>query len=188
MDFEVVDQQNVGQAIRIQNEIFPLENGSEDLKEAVSGNLQSYQLLKYWLAKDENKFVGISGLYAYKEYPQDAWLGWFGVLESERGKGYATKIMQFIMQQAKQLGFESLRLYTDEQDNAKAVNLYNKLGMTSELYNNPEDVHFEISNTLVFSKSLTDKPVTLWDNKNLFLGAHDEKNNLNVNPEPELIR
>ena len=184
----MVDKQNVGQAIRIQNEIFPLVNGSEDLKEAVSGNIQSYQLLKYWLAKDENKFVGISGLYAYKEYPQDAWLGWFGVLEGERGKGYATQIMEFTKQQAKQLGFESLRLYTDEQGNAKAVKLYNKLGMIGELYNNPEDAHFEISNTLIFSTSLTNKPVTLWNNKNLFLGAHDEKNNLNVNSEPELSR
>jgi RimJ/RimL family protein N-acetyltransferase len=81
------------------------------------------------LAKVNNEYIGICGLYAYKSAPKDAWLGWFGVVESARGKGYATKILEFSMQQAKKLGFETLRLYTDEEDNASAIKLYNKFGM-----------------------------------------------------------
>lgn len=177
MDFEVLSKENLDSAIKIQHEIFPLENGSEDLKETINATLPNHQFFqKYWLAKIDNKYIGICGLYAYKFAPKDAWLGWFGVVKEERGNGYATRILEFSMDQAKKLGFETLRLYTDEEDNASAIKLYNKFGMISEIYDNPEDVHFEISKTLIFSKSLTDKSTTLWNNKNLYLNAHDEKN------------
>ena len=181
IEFEKLSRENLEIAVKIQNDIFPLENGSEDLKESISGEASAqYSLLKYWLAKIKEKYVGICGLYAYKDFPKDAWLGWFGVIEDERGKGYATNILNFSMAQAKQLGFETLRLYTDEQDNATAVKLYDKFGMKSEIYDNPDDVHFEISKTLIFSKSLTDQPTTLWNNKNLYLNAHEGKNGQSV--------
>lgn len=179
MEFELISKENLDIAIKIQNEIFPLENGSEDYKESISGELSCHRfLLKYWLAKVDNRYVGICGLYAYKFAPKDAWLGWFGVLENERRKGYATEILNFSMQLAKKLGFETLRLYTDEIDNANAVKLYKKFGMTCEIYDNPKDVHYEIGKTLIFSKSLSTKPITLWNNKNLYLNDHDKKNNI----------
>lgn len=177
MEFEILSRENLDIAIKIQHDIFPLENGSEDLKEAINGVLPNHQFFqKYWLAKVNDEYIGICGLYSYKFAPKDAWLGWFGVVDHARGKGYATKILEFPMQQAKKFGFETLRLYTDEEDNSNAIKLYDKFGMISEIYDNPEDVHFEISRTLIFSKSLTDKATTLWNNKNLYLGAHDEKN------------
>ena len=177
MEFEVLSKANLDIAINIQHDIFPLENGSEDLKETVNKSIPCHQSLQnYWLAKVNNKYVGICGLYAYKAYPKDAWLGWFGVVENERRKGYGTKILEFSMQQARQLGFETLRLYTDEEDNANAIKLYNKFGMIDEIYDNAVDVHFKISRTLILSKNLISKPTTLWNNKNLFLNAHDEKN------------
>jgi len=179
MNFEILNEDNLEIAIQIQHEIFPLENGSEDIKETINNSLPKHQFLqKYWLAKVGNKYVGICGLYAYKSAPKDAWLGWFGVIERERGKGYATQILKYSMSKAKELGFETLRLYTDEEDNSNAIKLYQKFGMISEVYNNAEDVHFEISKTLIFSKSLTDKPITLWNNKNLYLNAHDVKNTI----------
>ena len=179
MNFELVNKENLNTAIKIQHNIFPLENGSQDLIESVYNNLPSYVSSKnYWLVKVDDKYVGICGLYAYNNNPKDVWLGWFGVLSSQRGKGYATQIFNFCMNEAKQLGFETLRLYTDEKDNAKAVKFYQKLDMISEVYNNPQDTHFEISQTLIFSKSLTNKPITLWNNKNLFLSEHDKRNNI----------
>lgn len=177
VEFEVLDKNNIEQAIKIQRDIFPLENGSEDLKETIDCKLPNHQFLqRYWLAKIKDKYVGICGLYAYNSAPKDAWLGWFGVVEDERGKGLATKILKFAMEQARNLGFESFRLYTDEEDNSNAVKLYKKFNMIDEVYDNPDDIHFEISKTLIFSTTLTDKPTTLWNNKNLYLGAHDKKN------------
>ncbi|MBQ8424474.1 MAG: hypothetical protein IJX17_00450, partial [Clostridia bacterium] len=57
-----------------------------------------------------------------------------------------------------------------------AIKLYEKIGMTREIYDNPEDVHFEIGNTLIFSKGLINEKTALWNNKNLFLNSHEEKN------------
>ena len=132
----------------------------------------------YFLAKVDGKVVGITGIYSYKIYPKDAWLGWFGVIDKERRKGYATEIINFTIEKAKEMGFETIRLYTDEEDNKDAVKFYEKLGMQSEIYDNAEDKHFEISKTLIFSKSLTQKPLEKWDNKNLFIGVHDLENGI----------
>lgn len=59
MEFELISKENLDIAIKIQNEIFPLENGSEDYKESISGELSCHRfLLKYWLAKvDTNMWV-----------------------------------------------------------------------------------------------------------------------------------
>ena len=174
MEYLIVDDKNVKTAIEIQEKIFPLESAEDALRRAATNNIYSYlKSLKYWLVKKNGKYVGICGLYAYKSDPKDAWLGWFGVLESERKKGYGTQILSHIMQLAKELGYENFRLYTDEISNAKAVKLYESFGMIREIYNNSEDSHFQIGNTLIFSKNLLNKPTSLWNNKNLFLGGFE---------------
>ena len=179
LDFDELDANNLKSAIKMQNNIFPLENGAEDLKESVENRVPSHQIIqKYWLAKINYKFIGITGIYAYKIAPKDAWLGWFGVIQEERGNGYATQILDWTINKAKQLGFETIRLYTDEEDNAQAINLYKKQGFVGEIYNNPEDIHFEISKTLIYSKNLIGEKTTLWANKYLGLGAHDKKNEI----------
>jgi len=175
--FEKINESNLADAINIQREIFPLESGEEDLRETSKNIVPNHQFLqKYWLSKVDDKYIGICGLYAYKAYPKDAWLGWFGVIEEERRKGYGAQIFKHIIKLAKDFGFENLRLYTDEEDNVAAIKLYKKFGMVSEVYDNPEDVHFEISKTLIFSINLTGEKTILWDNKNLYINSHDEKN------------
>lgn len=177
MELELLSKENIDIAIKIQAEIFPLENGSEDLKEALENVCPPHQFLqKYWLVKRDNKYIGLCGVYAYKFAPKDAWLGWFGVTKNMRRKGYGTEILAKTMKLAKDLGFENFRLYTDEEDNSNAVKLYEKFGMEREEYNNPQDVHYEIGKTLIYSISLTEKPIIPWDNKNLFLNSHEEKN------------
>ena len=162
MEFELVIPENVEIAIKIQKEIFPLENGSEDLREASLGICPSHQFLqKYWLAKQYNEYVGIVGLYAYKNYPKDAWLGWFGVSKQYQRKGYGKQILSFAKNEALNNGFNTLRLYTDEEDNFIATKLYERLGMIKEEYINKDDIHLQISKTLIYSVSLTDSNVEL---------------------------
>ena len=58
MEFELLNVDNIDVAIRIQKEIFPFENGSEDLKEALNNVCPSHQFLqKYWLVKSEDKYL-----------------------------------------------------------------------------------------------------------------------------------
>ena len=164
MEYENLTNDNIDVAIRIQKDIFPLENGSEDLKEALNNICPPHQFMqKYWLAKNNNKYIGICGLYSYNDYPKDAWLGWFGVIKEERKKGFGTQILNDTINLAKNLEFETLRLYTDEIDNSIAIKLYKKIGMISEIYNNTEDLHFEIGKTMIFSKSLVGKKSQLME-------------------------
>ena len=59
---------------------------------AFNSYLNAYKKGKpYWLVYDENKLVGMSGLYEYPELgePDTVWLGWFGVIKECRGGGMA---------------------------------------------------------------------------------------------------
>ena len=54
--------------------------------------------------------------------------------------------------------------------------LYEKLGMTSEYYENNEDKYYTASRVVIYSISLTGKPCEKWNSKNLSLGSHEEWN------------
>ncbi len=176
MKLEKVNQKNKETAIKMQREIFPLEDGSKSIIDSVNGTPASHLfMLDYWLVKQNEKYIGICGLYAYKAYKQDAWLGWFGITKSERRKGFGSKVLSLMMEQAKAKGFENLRLYTDEVDNQDAVKLYEKFGMTKEIYKNADDVFFEMSDTLIFSKNLNGENARLWNNKFLNIAYYEIK-------------
>ena len=135
LTYELISQNNLQEAIMVQKTIFSDENGSQDLIDSMNSAPPSHQFLqRHWLVRENNQPVGIVGLYAYKDYPEDAWLGWYGILEVFRGKGYGRKIFNFAKEQALLLNFKNLRLYTDEEDNFIATKLYEKLGMEKEFY------------------------------------------------------
>ena len=179
ISFVEVDKKNRKTAIKIQKEIFPLECGEFDINASVSGEIPSWDsFIKYYLIKQDKVFVGICGVYAYKDYPKDAWLAWFGVLEPFRRKGIGTLALNFCIETAREMGYETFRLYTDDVENATAIELYKKIGMNGEEYTNKKDLHFEVGKTFVFSLSLNGKKPALWKNKRLYLKEHDTANNI----------
>ncbi len=177
LQYEPICKENLETAIKIQKALFPLEEGEQDLIDGMNSTPPPHQFLQtYWVAYHKKTPVGIVGLYAYKAYPKDAWLGWYGVLKEHRNKGFGREIFEFAKDQAKAFGFENLRLYTDEEDNFVATKLYEKLGMTSEYYENNEDKYYTASRVVIYSISLTGKPCEKWNSKNLSLGSHEEWN------------
>ena len=72
-------------------------------------------------------------------------------------------------------GYKNFRLYTDEY--AKdAHKLYSSRGLIKELYDNPDDKDLYIeADIYIYSKSLTDSPVSLWNNKNIGIKEQSEK-------------
>ena len=174
---EKVTPKNLSLAIGIQKQLFPNESGKVDLENiAVEKCSNQYSLMLSWLGFENDKLVGMVGLYAYKAYLKDAWLGWFGVLEKFRRKGFGAQLFEFAKKQAKDMGFENLRLYTDDIDNFVATKFYDKMGMTSEVYDNPSDKHFEVGKTLIYSLSLCGKKADAWESRNLFLNLHEKQN------------
>ena len=175
--FKKIDNDNLELACAIQNEIFPEEDARENFIEQINNDPYRKEL-DYYIAFLGDDAVGVTGIYAYHEYPDDAWLGWFGVLDKYRHNGLGGKILDMTIKMAEEKGYKNFRLYTDE--NAKdAHRLYESRGLTGELYDRPDDVneYFDLD-IYVYSKSLTKDKVELWNNKFLGLKEQGEKEQL----------
>lgn len=173
--FEQVTLENLELAVQIQNQIFPLENGRDNYIEGITNDPYRKEMDNYIVFKD-NIPIGVVGLYSYNEYPNDAWLSWFGVLEQHRKKGYGSEIFDFFEKKAKDKGYLTIRVYTDNEFDF-AIKLYLKKGMQKEYYSNKLESDKINSETIIFSKSLTQKRTEKWNNKFLQLTAQLEKEN-----------
>jgi GNAT superfamily N-acetyltransferase len=84
----------------------------------------------YWeiyLIKFENKVIGICGLYSLHEGSTDElWLGWFGMIPQCRNLGLGSKVLQWMIEQAKTLGCKKIMSYVDED--GKPLSFYYRHG------------------------------------------------------------
>lgn len=172
--YELITKDNLDLAVKVQNEIFPNENGKKNFIDSFRDHPYRKEL-KFFLVFDQQDVVGITGIYSYHEYPEDAWLGWFGVLSKYRKKGYGSKMFDSFEDYAKSNGYKNIRLYTDEEDNIDATKLYYKKGMISEEYTNKDDIIHSVGKILIFSKSLTNTKTEKWDNKYLNLLGQEKR-------------
>lgn len=173
MDIIPVDFRNYRDAIKIQNTIFPREDGTINILAALdkelfiktSGINYGNDYARYYIGYENGKQIGITGIYHYQE--DEAWLAWFGILPHYRKLGYGKKLLEKTMELAKKQNYKTMRLYTDKIDNATAIILYEKLGFIGEKYT-AEELPFDCR---IYSKSLTDDKITLWNNRNLNLST-----------------
>ncbi len=173
LKYAEVDSNNLELAVNIQNAIFPLEDGRQNYIEGITNNPYRKEMVNY-IVYDNEIPIGVVGLYSYNEYPRDAWLSWFGVLQEYRQKGYGSKIFDFFENLALKKRYTSIRVYTDDEFD-KAILLYEKKKMVKEFYKNALESE-EINNgTIIYSKSLTKKQIEKWNNKFLGLTAQSEK-------------
>lgn len=169
---EPVTLNNYQEAIKLQKAIFPHEDGSTNIRASVfpevfeQHSAKYLAEMKYFICKDDQgQSIGMTGCYVQKGMPEDGWVGWYGVAESARGKGYGREILQETMNYMRKKGFENVRLYTDPYDNAAACQLYRKFGMLEESYQG-ENLNEEVT---IFSKNLHGKEVTPIGKTNLNL-------------------
>ena len=134
LTYEKVTEKNIEKALKIQRRLFPLENGEDDLKESINKSKKYYKHLEYYLVHDGKFYIGITGIYSYDEYPDDAWIGWFGVLPAFRRMGYGTEIFEYTHNLAINMGFKYLRVYADDKYDFVATKFYTKMQMFKEYY------------------------------------------------------
>ena len=190
MEFVLVDFTNYKKAIEIQNEIFPEEDGTVNILASLDRNLfiektgMNYvdDHVKCYIVYDNNEEVGITGLYHYDN--ESAWLPWFGVLPNKRRKSYGKKILLKTIDMAKQRGFKTMRLYTDRVENAIAIKLYEKIGFVGEKYS-AEELTYDC---YIYSKSLCDEQVKLWNNKLLGLSYQSQLDHLSKDKIEEILK
>jgi RimJ/RimL family protein N-acetyltransferase len=103
--------------------------------------------------KDRNTDLGIYSYYQQQDDPSDKfWIGWIGVVSSERRKGIATKFIELILCDIKDLGARSLWVHTDN-NNKNAIALYKSVGM---------NIWGDFSNTGAQQASASENTIVLW--------------------------
>lgn len=173
LEYIEVNKDNLEIAVKVQNEIFPLEDGRQNYIEGITNDPYRKEMTNYIVYNEEIP-IGVVDLYSYNEYPSDAWLSWYGVIDKYRNKGFGSKIFNFFEELALQKGYLSIRVYTSSEFDI-AIGLYEKKGMIKEYYRNELECD-EINNeTIIYSKSLTGKETLKWNNKFLGLTAQSEK-------------
>ena len=173
MELVLVDKSNYQEAIEIQKMIFPEENGTlnvlasldRELFIKVSGLEYIDDHVKYYLARVNNEYIGITELYYYGDDLDNVWIAWYGILEEYRNKGLGKEILLKTIELAKSKNFKYLRLYTDPVGNHKAMLLYERMGFIGEEYT-AEELPFKC---LIYSMSLDGSKVPLWNNEYLDL-------------------
>lgn len=104
MTIELVDFNNYKIAIKIQNEIFPNEDGTLNILASLdrelfmkkTGMFYEDDNVKYYIAYINNEAIGITGIYHYQK--DEAWLAWFGVLPKHNVKLWNNKKLNLLYQ------------------------------------------------------------------------------------------
>ena len=175
--FIKIEKDNLELACKIQNDIFPEEDGRQNFIDQINKNPYRKEL-DYSIVYLDDIPIGVTGIYSYNEYPDDAWLGWFGILKEYRRKGYGRRTLNKTIDLAKEKGYKNFRVYTDEYAK-EAHNLYKSIGMISEPYDREDDKdEYFIADIYIYSISLTSEKIELWNNKLLGLKEQGEKENL----------
>lgn len=175
LELKLITEENLEYAIRVQNEIFPEYNGKQNYIKSIENSKQS----QFFLAFYKKKCIGVTGIYSYKEDHDNAWIGFIGIKEESRGKGFGTKLLKLTEKYALNMGFKFIRLFTDRLDNDLAIKFYTDNGYTFEDYKNDEEELKDEFDVVIGSKSLTDEAVPLWDNKFINLTKQTYKQQYN---------
>ena len=161
LDLKLITSENLDYAVNVENEIFPEYNAKNNYIASIKNSNQS----QFFLIFDKERCVGITGIYSYKNDSDNAWLGFFGIKEEYRDKGYGRKSLKLTEEYAKSAGFKYMRLFTDKLDNEKAIAFYEANGYSFEDYDCDKEELKNEFNVVIGSKSLHKEEVPLWDNK-----------------------
>ncbi|GHV56527.1 hypothetical protein FACS1894182_03270 [Bacteroidia bacterium] len=189
LDFRMMDANNLREWTKIHREVFGVNvalYGCAALDKELCASLPQFELymdLEYWIAYHDGKAVGATGLYKIVgESKNESWLGWFGVLPNEQGKGYGNEMLTWTEEFAKRERDATVMRYYTEIDKQgtreKALGLYRKHGFNEEYYYHPEAVNFPSKygfQMIVGSKSLVGSEVPLWNNRYLDLARNFNK-------------
>ena len=162
--FEEISKDNIKVAAKLQYEIFPNSSAYSVYKSKITGERKGLYI--GYIAYMEDIPVGVTGVYEISEYSDTVWLSWFGIKKEYRKLGYGKQILDYTIEMAKTLNKKYLRLYTFEIWNSEAQVFYKRNMDLGEYYYNEKE-HKDIfeGKPKIFSISLCDEKVELWNNK-----------------------
>jgi N-acetylglutamate synthase-like GNAT family acetyltransferase len=70
--------------------------------------------LEYFVLTKEDVVIGLTGIYSYLTDNDDvSWIAWTCVDNDLQGEGFGTRMIEFIINMAKEKGKKYLKVYTD---------------------------------------------------------------------------
>lgn len=177
--FEEISRNNIKVAAKLQYDIFPTSSAYSVYKAKVTG--KDKDLYVGYIAYLDNEPIGVTGIYEIPEYTDTVWLSWFGVKKEYRKYGYGKQIFDYTVKVAKDYNKKFLRLYTFEIWNNEAQKFYKKNMDIGEYYFNDKE-HKDIFNgkPKIFSISLCDEKVNLWNNKFIDISKDEDSHEKSV--------
>ena len=171
--FEEITKNNISVAARLQYEIFPNSSAYSVYKSKITGERKGLYI--GYIAYMDDIPVGVTGIYEIPEYPDTVWLSWFGIKKEYRKLGYGKQIFDYTIEKAKNLNKKYLRLYTFEIWNNEAQTFYKRnMDVGEYYYNDKENKDIFEGKPKIFSISLCDEKVELWNNK--FINISEDEN------------
>lgn len=179
LKFEEINKDNIEVAAKLQYEIFPKSSAYSVYKAKITGKRKGLYI--GYIAYMENMPVGVTGIYEIPEYTDTVWLSWFGIKKEYRKLGYGKQIFDYTIEMAKALNKKYLRLYTFEIWNNEAQEFYKRNMDLGEYYYNEKE-HKDIfeGKPKIFSISLCDEKVELWDNKFINISEDEDSHEKSV--------
>lgn len=177
--FEEISKDNIKVAAKLQYEIFPNSSAYSVYKSKITGERKDLYI--GYIAYMEDIPVGVTGIYEIPEYSDTAWLSWFGIKKEYRKLGYGKQILDYTIEMAKALHKKYLRLYTFEIWNSEAQAFYKRNMELGECYYNEKE-HKDIfeGKPKIFSISLCDEKVELWNNKFINISEDEDSHEKSV--------
>ncbi len=177
--FEEISKDNIKVAAKLQYEIFPNSSAYSVYKSKITGERKDLYI--GYIAYMEDIPVGVTGIYEIPEYSDTVWLSWFGIKKEYRKLGYGKQILDYTIEKAKTLNKKYLRLYTFEIWNSEAQIFYKRNMDLGEYYYNEKE-HKDIfeGKPKIFSISLCDEKVELWNNKFINISKDEDSNEKSI--------
>lgn len=171
--FEEITKENIEIAAKVQYDIFPTSSAYVTYKKKVLKENDHFYM--GYIAFLENEPVGVTGLYEIPEYTDTIWLSWFGLKKEYRKAGYGKQLLEYTIKIAKEYNKKYLRLYTFEIWNKEAQAFYKRNMDIGEYYfNEREHEEIYIGKPKIFSISLCDEKVKLWNHKFINISADED--------------
>ena len=156
-----INKDNIDSAIKIENEIFP----EYDARHNYYDSLKEDSIISFFIICNDDLYIGVTGIYAYKKDKDNAWLGFFGLKEEYRGNHYGKKALLLSEEYARNQGYKYIRLFTDKFNNDYAIEFYKRNGYTFEDYNSDEEMLKDEFEVVIGSKSISKYKVDKWNNR-----------------------
>lgn len=147
------------------------------VKAVIRGGI-SFQKLEYFALRENQsrKILGVTGLYALSG-SSDVWIGWYGMSEASRGKGFGKALLQWTIEKAGEDGFKTIRLWTTSApEYEKANKIYSDMGFLRQDTGYLDPDHGD-SAFLIYSLALDGKDTTPFNGPitEALLGASDKE-------------